>query len=165
MCFLGEPLQFPVKSDAVIISPTDLAITIKIPPDAFPPGEHVISVRPCLSGPFDYPDEYEPLSAIYHISASASFQKSFEMELGHFGDLMTEEQAGNMAFFRARSSPVDVGGEKKFKFNRIQGGEFAIGKSFGTISSEHFCFLAIFGFKPKGIHPNSIGPLPYTALW
>ena len=133
VCFLGEPLQFPVQSDPVTISPSGLAITIKIPQDAFPPGDHVISIQPCLSGPFDYPDEYEPLSAIYHITTSAFFQKNFEMELGHFGDLMTEEQASNMAFFQARSFLMDVGSEKKFKFNRIQGGEFAIGKNTGTI--------------------------------
>ena len=151
MCFLGEPLQYTVKSDPVTISPSGLAITIKIPSNAFPPGEYGISIQPCLSGPLDFPDGYEPLSAIYHISTSACFQKSFELELGHFGDVMTEEQASNMAFFHAKSSPVDVSaGKQKFKFSRAEGGEFAIGKSHGRISSEHFCFLAILGFKPKG---------------
>ena len=158
MCFLGEPLQYTVQSDAVTISPSGLGITIKIPPDAVPPEENAnIIIRPCLSGPFHYPDGYEPLSAIYYITSDRHSKKNVELELVHFGELKTEEQARDMAFFSAESSPVNVGGKQQFKFNRMQGGEFTISKIYGTISCKHFCFLGIFG-KPQGTCIYAVSP-------
>jgi hypothetical protein len=58
---------------------------------------------------------------------------------------LTKEEASKMAFCIAKSSPVDVGGKQMFKFNRIEGGKFAVGDNCGTISSTHFCFLSVAG--------------------
>ena len=146
VCFLGEPLEYKVQSDPVTISPSGLGITIKIPANAVPPGQCAnIVLRPCLSGPFHYPEGYEPLSAVYHISADTHILKRMELKFLHFGELLTKEEASKMAFCIAKSSPVDVGGEQMFKFNRIEGGKFAVGDNCGTISSTHFCFLSVAG--------------------
>ena len=150
VCFLGEPLQYKVQSDPVTISPSGLGITIKIPANAVPPGKCAnIVIRPCLSGPFHYPEGYEPLSAVYHISADTHFLKSIELEFIHFGKLVTKEKASKIAFCSAKSSPADVGGKQMFRFNCIEGGKFAVGDNHGRISFTHFCFLSVAGCEPK----------------
>ena len=142
VCFLGEPLEYFVSSKQVTISPPDLGVTLDIPSDAVPPGEHVtVTIRPCLSGPFQYPDGYEPLSAVYYISTNISLMKKGQLTLEHFGDLQTKEQADNMTFFNAKS-PVVVDGKKVYQFGLVKGGKSAMGKNYGTISLEHFCFKA-----------------------
>ena len=143
VCFLGEPLEHVLSSKQVTISPPDLGITLDIPSDAVPPGEHVtVIIRPCLSAPFQYPDGYEPLSAVYYISTNTSLKKKGQLRLEHFGDLQTKEQADKMTFFSAKSSPVMVDGKKVYQFGVVKGGEFRMGKNYGTISLEHFCFTA-----------------------
>ena len=128
-----------MQSKAVTISPPGLGISMNIPPDAVPPEKCVnITLRPCFTGSFQYPEGYEPLSAVYHISANLPFQKNIEIVLEHFGELETEEQASKMTFFSAKSSPVrDDGG--LFQFNEIEGGIFVVGEHHGTYSSEHIC--------------------------
>ena len=144
--FLGDPLEYAVQSEPVTISPPGLGISMTIPQDAVPPEEQVnVTVRPCLAGSFQYPEGYEPLSAIYHIHVSddSSFQKDVEVEFEHFGQLETEEQASKMTFFIAESSPVVVDGRDVFKFSPVKGGNFAVGGSHCTYSSKHFCFVCV----------------------
>ena len=142
--FLGDPLEYAVQSEPVTISPPGLGISMTIPQDAVPPEEQVnVTIRQCLAGSFQYPEGFEPLSAIYHIPVSddSSFQKDVEVEFEHFGQLETEEQASKMTFFDAKSSPVVVGGRNVFKFSPVKGGRFAVGGSHCTYSSKHFGFL------------------------
>ena len=131
-----------MQSEPVTLSPPGLGISMTIPQDAVPPEEQVnVTVRPCLAGSFQYPEGYEPLSAIYHISADSSFQKDVDVEFEHFGQLEMEEQASKMTFFNAESSPVMVDGRNVFKFSPVKGGRFAVGGSHCTYSSKHFGFL------------------------
>ena len=132
-----------MSSDQVTISPPDLGVTLDIPSHAVPPGEHVtVTIQPCLSGPFQYPEGYEPLSAVYHISINTCLKKKGQLTVEHFGDLQTKEQTDNMTFFCAKSPPVMVDGKKVYKFGLVKGGEFGIGKNDGTILLKHFCFTA-----------------------
>ena len=47
-----------------------------------------------------------------------------------------------MYFFTAKSPPVVVDGKEVYQFNVVKGGEFHMGKFFGTIFLEHLCFVA-----------------------
>ena len=132
-----------MSSKQVTISPPDLGVTLNIPSDAVPPGEHVtVTIRPCLSGPFQFPDGYEPLSAVYYISTNTGLKKKGHLTVEHFGDLQTKEQADNMTFFSETSLPVLVDGKKVYQFAVVKGGEFRMGENYGVISLEHFCFIA-----------------------
>ena len=79
---------------------------------------------------------------MYYISTNTSLLKKGQLTLEHFGDLQTKEQADNMTFFSAKSPPVMVDGKKVYKFCLVKGGQSAMGKNYGTISLEHFCFKA-----------------------
>ena len=149
VCFLGEPLEYLLSSKQVTISPPNLGVTLSIPSDAVPRGEHVtVTIRPCLSGPFQYPEGYEPLSAVYHISTNTSLKKKGQLTLEHFGDLQTKKEADNMTFFSVKS-PVMVDGKKVYQFGVVKGGKFRVGENYGAISLEHFCFVV------EGIHSRN----------
>ena len=140
--FLGEPQEYAVQSEPVTISLPGLGMSMMIPQDAVPDENNVnVTVRPCLAGSFQFPEGYEPLSAVYHISADSSFQKNVDFDFEHFGQLETEEQASNMTFFIAESSPEVVDGRNVFKFSPVKGGRFEVGGSHCTYSSKHFGFL------------------------
>ena len=142
--FLGEPLEYLLSSKQVTISPPNLGVTLSIPSDAVPRGEHVtVTIRPCLSGAFQYPEGYEPLSAVYYISTNTGLKKKGQLTLEHFGHLQTKEQADSMTFFTANSPPVVVDGKKVYQFGMVKGGEFRTGENYGTISLEHFCLVSI----------------------
>ena len=141
--FLGKPLKYVVRSEQVTISPPNLGVTLDIPSGAVPPGQYItVTIRPCLSGSFRYPEGYEPLSAVYHISTDTHLKKKGKLTIEHFGDLQTKEQADNMTFFSAKSSPVKVDGKEVYQFGMVKGGEFQMGDKYGTISLQHFCFVA-----------------------
>ena len=143
VCFLREPLEYVVSSKQVTISPPDLGVTLNIPSDAVPRGERVtVTIRPCLFGPFQYPEGYEPLSAVYHISINTALKKKGQLTLEHFGHLQTKQQADSMTFFTANSPPVVVDGKEVYQFDVVKGGEFEMGKYCGTIFLEHLCFVA-----------------------
>ena len=143
VCFLGKPLKYVVSSKQVTISPPDLGITLDIPSGAVPPGEYItVTIRPCLFGSFQYPEGYEPLSAVYHISTNTHLKKKGKLTLEHYGDVQTKQQADNMTFFSAKSSPVRVDGKEVYQFGMVKGGEFQTGDKCGTISLQHFCFVA-----------------------
>ena len=142
--FLGEPLEYVLSSKQVTISPPNLGVTLDIPSDAVPPGEHVtVTIQPCFSGAFIYPEGYEPLSAVYHISTNTALKKKGQLTLEHFGNLQTKEQTDNMYFFTAKSPPVTVDGGKVYQFGMVKGGEFRMGENYGAISLEHFCLVSI----------------------
>ena len=134
-------MEYVVSSEQVTISPPNLGVTLDIPSHSVRPGEHVtVTIRPCLSGPFQYPEGYEPLSAVYYISTNTSLKKKGKLTLKHFGDLQTKKEADNMTFFSVKS-PVTFDGKKVYQFGVVKGGEFEIGENYGTISLEHFCFV------------------------
>ena len=141
ICFLGNPLKYEVGSEGADISPPDLGISLKVPPDAVVPEKTVnVTIRPCLSGPFRYPDSYKPRSAVYLIAADSSFEK-VELRLQHYGQLETEEQASQMTFLSAKSIPDVIGKMKVFKFVPLKRGKFAMGDTKGTCALKHFCFI------------------------
>ena len=142
VCFLGNPLKYEVGSEGADISPPDLGISLKVPPDAVLPEDTVnVTIRPCLSGPFHYSDGSDPLSAVYLIAADSSFKKKVELKLEHSGPLETEEQASQITFLSAKSVPDIIGKMEVFKFVPLKHGKFAMGDTKGTCALKHFCFI------------------------
>ena len=144
ICFLGNPLKYEVGSEGANISPPDLGISLKVPPDAVLPEDTVnVTIRPCLSGPFNYPDGSDPFSAIYLIAADSRFKKKVELRLEHYGQLRTDEQTCQMTFLSAQRYP-DVMHEKDgYTFEVLKRGKFMTGQNCGTIALKHFCLTGV----------------------
>ena len=143
ICFLGEQLQHVVDSKGGHFAPADLGISLEVPPNAVPAGETItVCSRPCLCGPFQYPEGYESLSAVYLITSKGSFQKEVELKMKHYGAVETEEQADQMSFLSAKCTPILVKGKKVYDFRPIKGGKFAVDKEEGSLTLEHFCLFS-----------------------
>ena len=145
VCFLDEPWQASVTSDGEIISWDEIGIRFDIPPGAIPEYRPLqLIVRPCLSGPFSLPEEYELTSSVYFISHSNSFDFNRDVQLSvkHFANLECHEDCNRMVFISARSSQVQIGSDRAYKFKILRTGVFREEEHFGSISLRHFCAVA-----------------------
>ena len=80
ICFLGDPWQQTVTSVGKEISWADIWIKINIPPGAIPEGKPItVTVQPCLTGPFELPEDYELASPVYAISPGLEFSKDLKL--------------------------------------------------------------------------------------
>lgn len=141
ICFLGKPRKFTVDSKGGHFAPPEYGISLSIPPDAVPPGEvQKITIQPCVSGPFKYPEGYEPLSAVYLITPKATFQKKVELRLDHYGRLETDEQASQITFWSANTLS-SVSGKSVYRFRLLDGGKFTVHETYGALELKHFCLI------------------------
>ena len=146
--FLGDPWRETVTSAGKEISWSDIGIKINIPPGAIPEGKPItVAVRPCLSGPFELPEDYELASPVYAISPGLEFNKDVKLFMAHFVDLRSEDDCKNMTFLTTQSSSLP----KASHLCRLlvqENGVFHRGSREGEISLRHFCKKAI-GKKRK----------------
>ncbi len=107
--FLGTPWKETVTSEGQEISWDSIGVAFNILPGAVPEDKEVqLTVRPCLSGPFQPPDQYRLTSPSYLISHSCDFIPAIEisMKLYHFVDLRSDDDCKRMTFYSAPSSPT-----------------------------------------------------------
>ena len=148
ICFLGDPWQETVTSAGKEIYWPDIGIKIIIPPGAIPKGKPItVSVRPCLSGPFELPEDYELASPVYAISPGLEFNKDVELLMAHFADLQSEDDCKNMTFLTTESSFLP-GDSHLCRLLVQENGVFYKRSREGEISLRHFCKKAI-GKKRK----------------
>ena len=105
---------------------------------------NLMSICPCLTGPFELPENYEPASPSYLIRHNIKdFQKDVTIRMHHYASLQNEEDCEDMAFFTASSTPEYRESRPVYTFKEIQGakGIFKPGEQVGEISLSHFCFL------------------------
>ena len=146
ICFLGDPWQETVTSAGKEISWADIGIKINIPPGAVPEGRPItVTVRPCLSGPFELPEYYNFASPVYAISPGLEFNKDVELFVTHFADLQSEDDCKNMTFLTTESSSLRTlpGDSHPCRLLVQKDGVFQIGSQDGEISLRHFCKKAI----------------------
>ncbi len=142
--FLGTPWKETVTSDGWEISWEDIGIAFSIPPGAVPDGELLqLTVRPCLTGPFEPPAGYELMSPTYIISPAFDFVKDIKMVMYHFVVLESDNDCERMTFLSAPTTPVYEGSQPQYKFKPLGGGVFQRNQHFGTISLQHFCDMTI----------------------
>lgn len=148
ICFLGDPWQEVVTSAGKVISWADIGIEIDIQPGTVPEGRPiVVTVRPCLSGPFELPEDYELASPVYTISPGVEFSKDVKLFMAHFADLQSGNDCKNMTFLTTGSSSFP-GDSHPYRLMVQENGVFQVGSSVGKISLRHFCKKAI-GRKRK----------------
>ena len=148
ICFFGDPWQETVTSAGKEISWGDIGIKINIPPGAVPEGRPItVTVRPCLSGPFELPKDYELASPVYAISPGLEFNKDVKLFVTHFADLQSEDDCKNMTFLTTESSSLQ-GDSHPYRLLVQKNGVFQRGSQEGEISLRHFCMKAA-GIKRK----------------
>ena len=103
-----------------------------------------MSIRPCFTGPFELPENYEPASPSYLIRHDMKvFQKDVTIRMHHYASLQNEDDCEDMAFLTASSTPEYRESRPVYTFKEIQGakGIFKPGDQVGVISLRHFCFM------------------------
>ncbi len=161
--FLGTPWKQTVTSEGQEISWDSIGVAFSIPPGAVPEDEESqLTVQPCVTGPFEPPDQYQFTSPSYHVSLSCKFTKDVEIILHHTILLKSDDDCKRMTFFSAPSSPMRDGSQPQYKFQVQRGGVFRKHESFGTIKLRHFCYMStgIDESKPPGDGTKPPGDAP-----
>ena len=133
----------------------EYGFSMHIPKDALrSSGTAVIAIRMVVAGKFEYPENTEPVSAIYEISTSAKLVKPITLEIQHCVALRREEDCFYLSFASAHNLP-----EKSHLpcvFKKLNGGLFSPGSQNGTILCSSFCRLTIVkDLKRTRKRPNS----------
>ncbi len=152
--FLGTPWKETVTSEGQEISWDSIGMAFSIPPGAVPEGEESqLTVRPCLTGPFEPPDPYQLTSPSYHVSNSCEFTKDVRIILYHTVHLRSEDDCRRMTFLSAPGSPMRDRPQPQYDFKILSGGVFRKNENYGTILLRHFCHVStgVDGPKPPGI--------------
>ena len=107
-----------------------------------------LSVRPCFTGPFKLPKEYESASPAYliHPSRRVEFQKEISLRIQHYARLQSEEDCEKMVFLSASSTPECLDGSSPvyiFKEIKSAKGVFRPGDQQGEIALRHFCIVKV----------------------
>ena len=122
--------------------------TITIPQGAVPNDTVIrIEVGVCLYGPFTFPNNHQPLSAILwlHVQnhAGFQFQKAVKISLQHCINIGKEEdcQLLELTFMKAN---CHADGRSSFEFSPAKGEyHFPVGSDCGTLYTTCFCFACI----------------------
>ena len=113
---------------------------IFFPEDALLPHETcLVSVKAIVGGRFRFPEDTEPVSAVYAISLSKQLCKPARIEMQHCVKLDNPEHSKAMSFAVASQDPSSM----PYRFHEVPGGIFEEKKLFGSINRQQFCFMAI----------------------
>lgn len=139
----------------------DMGISIYFPESALSSDEEPLKlhIRPCLSGRFELPSDYDSASPAYFIwcSKKIKFQKDITLKIHHYASLESEKHCKDMTFLSA-SLPPECCRESRpvYTFKKIPGtkGVFRSGDQVGEITLRHFCAV-ILGKRKREVQGNN----------
>ena len=99
-----------------------------------------ITIGISLSGSVVIPENTSLVSAIYFIKVSSKLLHPVTVELQHC--VSTGSSVSGLKFGKAESE--NYWSSPPYHFKMVSGGNFTVGKSWGTIKMSRFCFLGIF---------------------
>ena len=144
--FFGGPWVQSVTSKGARITDWGKEIGIKfyIPPGAVPEGKQLnLSVWPCISGPFNLPDGYDPASPVYLITPSFKFSQEITVSMYHYSTVKTDDDCKNMTFLSAPVTQLTKGQQPHYLFKVLKDGVFNAVQEYGCIFLKHFCLTTI----------------------
>ncbi len=147
--FYKQPhVEHITSSEATIYLMEEMGISIHIPEDSLCSSEDALDlvIRPCFSGPFLLPHNYESASPAYliHTSRPVKFQKEVTIRMHHYADLQEEEDCKDINFFFA-SPTLNEDCVYTFKASK---GVFKPGERVGEAALRHVCVVKI-GIKKR----------------
>ena len=144
--FYGEPKIATITSLTSTVDMADVGVSLSIQQALDPVEKLEFSVRPCLTGPFVLPADYEAASPVYLIQPSTGGEIHIHVTvcIHHCVSLKSEEDCRNMRFLSA-SPTSQVFTEVTGKFKKgSQIGEIAL-KEIGLLQ------LLVANRKAKGL--------------
>jgi hypothetical protein len=155
--FFNPPATKHITSSAATIGQVeDIGVSVSVP-ERSQSSSLDFSIRPCFSGPFELPDEYESASPAYLLCHNkVDFQKDLTIKMHHYTCLESEGDCEDMVFLSASSTPEYRESRPVYTFKEIHGakGMFKAGDQVGEISLRHFCFTKI----ARKRHRDNIAP-------
>ncbi len=153
--FYKQPhVEHIASSKATISLMEEMGISIHIPEDSLCSSEDALDlvIRPCFSGPFLLPPNYESASPAYliHPSRAVKSQREVTLRMHHYADLQEEEDCKDMNFLFA-SPTLNEDCVYIFKAGR---GVFKPGDQVGEIALQHFCFAKVGQRRREGEVPS-----------
>ena len=120
---------------------------IHIPKGALPTdlSECTIHITASLSGQFQFPEGSELVSGVYWLSCPVKFAKPVTLDIQHCVAIERPQQNSLLTFARAHCSQRQL----PYKFDVMEGGEFSLGSSYGSISVKHFSCFTILQYIPS----------------
>ena len=146
ICFFGDARHEIATTEGQVIKWEDIGVDIEIPPGAVSEQTVIdVSVRPCLSGPFEIPDGIDLASPLYLVRPAFTFRQEIKFSLQHFINLEAPEDCKEITFLLASSTPRYTTSEPKYLLREvnIQKGAFTVGNTVGTVFLKHFCLVGI----------------------
>ncbi len=132
----------------------EMGISIHIPENSLCSSEDALDlvIRPCFSGPFLLPPNYESASPAYliHPSRPVKFQKEVTLRMHHYADLQ-EEDCEDMNFLFA--SPT-LNEDCVYTFKAAGKGVFKPGDEVGEIALRHFCVVKVGKRRREDVAPS-----------
>ena len=157
--FYGDPKVTTISTSSVTINMSDVGISLSIPEGALDPVESQLklSVRPCLTGPFELPPDYEAVSPAYLIQprGNGKLRKDVRVRIQHCASLQREEDCEDLAFLSASSTPEYRGPSPVYPFREVKEakGIFKVGDQVGEIALKSLQLLRV----AKRVGTSSIG--------
>ena len=142
--FYKQPhVEHITSSEATISLMEEMGVSIHIPEGSLCSLEDALDlvIRPCFSGPFLLPPNYESASPAYliHPSRPVKFQKEVTIRMHHYADLQDEEDCKDMNFLFATPTL-----NKEYVYTFKEGkGVFKPGDRIGEIALRHFCVVKV----------------------
>ena len=117
---------------------------IHIPKGALPTdiSECTIHITASLSGQLQFPEGSELVSGVYWLSCPVKF---VTLDIQHCLAIERPQQNSLLTFATAQCSQRQL----PYKFDVMEGGEFSLGSSYGSISVKHFSCFAILQYIPS----------------
>ena len=152
--FSEDATKESLTSSAKSINLEDVGISLSIPEDALPSTDPPLEVRirPCFSGPWEVPENLEPVSPAYIVEPSREvvFRKEVLVKIRHHANLETEEDCEGMVFLSASTTPQYRDGRPVYVFQEIAGAKGSFRpkekQPAGEIALKTFCILGIFRY-------------------
>ncbi len=156
--FYKQPIvEHITSSEATISLMEEIGISIHIPEDSLGSSEDALDlvIRPCFSGPFLLPHNYESASPAYliHPSRPVKSQKDVTLRMHHYVDLQEEEECEDMNFLFASPTLSHDSVYYTFKAGK---GVFKPGDRVGEIALRHFCIVKVGKRRREGEVPSDI---------
>ncbi len=86
-----------------------------------------------------FPNDVEPVSAIFIISIKGKFYKPLRLRIQHCVGLKTKTDCDQLHFYRASLKETSP----PFMFKKVKGGSFNVKDDYGEIELPAFCGMAI----------------------
>lgn len=126
-------------------------VTVTVPQGAIKSGINAkLKFGAIMFAPVKFSKNTRPVSAVFWLCMNVTLQKFVQIQIPHCVHTESKTQASYLRFAKA----VHLQGDGSM-MEIIDGGEFDVGKSFGSIKVDHFCYYCI-------VHQNFQYQLTYV---